>query len=215
VPIAHLSVGDQVLAWDAASGMTEAHPITAVWQHDDPVTGSVIIDGEAIATTPGHPFFTTERGWVEASALRVGDHVPSATAGPGVVSDVSWLRGPDRMYDLTVDVAHTFFVGDGGWLVHNRNCPDVTVTSERAARRQAFRDLGIPTSRGGRPFKRITLFGRNPNLRGPRGEPYEELRVPGRPPVKHHSRGHRFPDRTTLPHYHGKEGRHIYYRKLL
>ena len=26
------------------------------------------------------------------------------------------------MYNLTVDTAHTFFVGDGQWLVHN--CPD-------------------------------------------------------------------------------------------
>lgn len=26
------------------------------------------------------------------------------------------------MYNLTVDTAHTFFVGDGRWLVHNTNC---------------------------------------------------------------------------------------------
>jgi hypothetical protein len=27
------------------------------------------------------------------------------------------------MYNLTVDEAHTFFVGDGAWLVHNTNGP--------------------------------------------------------------------------------------------
>jgi hypothetical protein len=27
------------------------------------------------------------------------------------------------MYNLTVDEAHTFFVGDGAWLVHNIDCP--------------------------------------------------------------------------------------------
>ena len=26
------------------------------------------------------------------------------------------------MYNLTVDEAHTFFVGDGQWLVHNNSC---------------------------------------------------------------------------------------------
>jgi len=26
------------------------------------------------------------------------------------------------MYNLTVDVAHTFFVGQWGWLVHNAGC---------------------------------------------------------------------------------------------
>ena len=29
------------------------------------------------------------------------------------------------MYNLTVDVAHTFFVGDGQWLVHNDDCLDI------------------------------------------------------------------------------------------
>lgn len=28
---------------------------------------------------------------------------------------------PQRMYNLTVAEAHTFFVGDGQWLVHNCN----------------------------------------------------------------------------------------------
>lgn len=31
------------------------------------------------------------------------------------------VHKPQRMYNLTVEGAHTFFVGDGGWLVHN--CP--------------------------------------------------------------------------------------------
>lgn len=212
VEIASLSVGDEVLAWDEASGKTGAYPITAVWAHDDAVTGIVVIDGEAIATTPGHPFYTVERGWVQAADLRTGDHVSSLAGAVGSVSSVTWLRGPDRMFDVTVANAHTFSVGTGAWLVHNANCrlSDVTVKSERAARRQAFRDHKIPTSIGGRPFERIKRYGTNPNLRGRRGEPSEEIRVRGRAPIEHHSNGHRFPDRVTGPHYHGA-GRHIYY----
>jgi RHS repeat-associated protein len=119
LPIDSLGVGDQVLAWDEASSRTGVYPITAVWAHDDQVTGFVVIDGEAIATTPGHPFYTLERDWVEAADLRLGEHVPSATSGWGLVEHLGWLRGPDRMYDLTVADAHTFFIGEGGWLVHN------------------------------------------------------------------------------------------------
>jgi hypothetical protein len=34
---------------------------------------------------------------------------------------------PQVMYNLTVDVAHTFFVGNGRWLVHNQcNIPQLT-----------------------------------------------------------------------------------------
>jgi RHS repeat-associated protein len=119
VPIATLAVGDLVLAWDELTDTLGSYPITHLWVHDDPVTGFVVIDGEAIAVTPGHPFFTTERGWVEAADLRVGERIPSVSGEPGLVSALSWSRGPDTMYDLTVDVAHTYFVGDGGWLVHN------------------------------------------------------------------------------------------------
>ena len=153
---------------------------------------------------------------MQAAELRPGEHVPSVAGGAGTVGSITWLRGADRMYDLTVDTAHTFYVGAGGWLVHNRDCKprDHHVRSERAARRQAFRDHGIPTSTGGRPFTRVRLYGKNPNLRGRRGEPYEEIRVPGRPSIKHHSNGHTFPNRQAPGHYHGRSDRHIYYGNL-
>jgi hypothetical protein len=32
------------------------------------------------------------------------------------------VQNPQWMYNLTVDVAHTYYVGDGEWLVHNANC---------------------------------------------------------------------------------------------
>jgi hypothetical protein len=35
-----------------------------------------------------------------------------------------------RMYNLTVDEAHTFFVGTGDWLVHNVDCRRVLVLGE-------------------------------------------------------------------------------------
>jgi hypothetical protein len=119
VPIASVTEGDRVLAWDEASGTTGSYPVTHVWLQEDPVTGWVEIDGEPVNTTPNHPFFTVERGWVEAAQLRLGDHGPSTTGGSGVVTSITWEQAPAQMYDLTVDVAHTFFVGDAGWLVHN------------------------------------------------------------------------------------------------
>ena len=30
-----------------------------------------------------------------------------------------------EMYNLTVETAHTFFVGEGQWLVHNSDCPSL------------------------------------------------------------------------------------------
>lgn len=118
-PIADLAVGDQVLATDPVTGTVTARTVTARFVNDDPVTGTVVIDGEPLGTTPEHPFYTEDRGWVLAQDLRPGDHVRSADGSQGVVSSVSWTGGRSVMYNLTVAVDHTYFVGDGRWLVHN------------------------------------------------------------------------------------------------
>ncbi len=119
VPIGSIQPGDQVTAYDEATGTTAAYPVSVVHINDDPVTGEVVIDGETITTTPEHPFYTLEEGWTSAKDLRSGMHVPSDAGDPGVVQSVDFSGGPGTMYNLTVEVAHTFFVGEGGWLVHN------------------------------------------------------------------------------------------------
>jgi RHS repeat-associated protein len=128
VAIASLGIGDQVLAYDEATGQTASYPVSAVHVNADPVTGTLVIAGEEIETTPEHPFYTLEAGWLDAQELEAGMHVPSASGEPGVVEAVDFSGGPAIMYNLTVEVAHTFFVGDGEWLVHNSACPNLTQT---------------------------------------------------------------------------------------
>jgi RHS repeat-associated protein len=118
-PIGELRVGDEVVARDEATGETSVRRIAAVLRHDDPITGTVTIDGEVIRTTPEHPFFTLDRGFVPAADLRTGELVATATGVPGAVTSVRWDGGPAEMWNLTVEVEHTFFVGDRGWWVHN------------------------------------------------------------------------------------------------
>ncbi|HRF96443.1 MAG TPA: hypothetical protein PLZ51_14655 [Aggregatilineales bacterium] len=48
--------------------------------------------------------------------------VVSADGDFGTVDTVVITDGTAEVYNLTVDEAHTYFVGDGAWLVHN-NCP--------------------------------------------------------------------------------------------
>jgi RHS repeat-associated protein len=119
VAIGTLSVGDSVLAYDEATGTTGTYPISAVHINDDPVTGTVVISGETIETTPEHPFFTLEAGWLIGEDLKPGMHVPSHDGEAGIVETVEFARGRAIMYNLTVEVAHTFYVGEGEWLVHN------------------------------------------------------------------------------------------------
>jgi len=117
--IGSLVIGDKVLAYDQQSGTTGNYAIQAVLVHDDPEIEYLRIEGEWLQTTPEHPFFSQEQGWVAAGELRPGQHIRKADGSYGQVQTVEVVQQQKQMYNLTVEQAHTFFVGKKQWLVHN------------------------------------------------------------------------------------------------
>ena len=93
--ISAIVTGTVVLAYDEASGTTGAYAITATIHHTDPAIVLLTLGGETLETTPKHPFYTRERGWVDAIDLRMGEHVPRLDGPDGVVPRVQ------LMYNLT------------------------------------------------------------------------------------------------------------------
>ena len=120
--ISTLKVGDHVLAYNQDLGTTGYYTVTAVIVTQDPQTEDLNIDGETVHTTPHHPFFTEDRGWIDAGALVVGEKIKKADGTAGTVEAAVLVPQPQRMYNLTVEGAHTFFVGQERWLVHNTFC---------------------------------------------------------------------------------------------
>jgi hypothetical protein len=118
VPIEDIVIGDYVLAYDETSGEVGYYPVTQLWEHVDTTIVTVTINGEEVETTPWHPFYT-DLGWQEAEDLTIGSRVLTAAGSYGVVEVLEVEPRPQVMYDLTVDVVHTYFVGEGQWLVHN------------------------------------------------------------------------------------------------
>jgi RHS repeat-associated protein len=117
--IADIQEGDYVLAWNEETNEVGYYEVTDTFSHVDPVLVELIINGEWIETTPEHPFYTLEEGWIPADELESGMHIRQADGDYELV----WLKWnvqkDQEMYNLTVDTAHTFFVGEGQWLVHN------------------------------------------------------------------------------------------------
>ena len=72
-------------------------------------------------TTAEYPFYTAEGEWVNAGELEAGDEIRTAEWGTGVVASVYEVTQPEEMYNFTAGVAHTYFVGEQEWLVHNCN----------------------------------------------------------------------------------------------
>jgi RHS repeat-associated protein len=125
-PISEVKTGDLVLAFDIKEGEEEIsfYPVIETLVHTDPTIVQLRIDEELIQTTPDHPFFTSEHRWIPAGELWTGAKILEADGDYGEVKDIKVINQPQVMYNLTVAYAHTFYVGQDQWLVHN-SCSDL------------------------------------------------------------------------------------------
>jgi hypothetical protein len=123
LPISEVDEETLVLAYNEETGEVGYYPVVAVWAHEDPVIVTLTIEGEVIETTPEHPFYTEEGEWLPADALQIGDEIRTADWGTGTVESIVFIEKTQLMYNFTVATAHTYFVGDGQWLVHNSCWP--------------------------------------------------------------------------------------------
>ncbi len=122
VSIANIRIGDVVRGYDETTSTTGLFTVTAVISHTDPLVLDLTLDDETLTTTPEHPFYAMLRGWTHAADLRLGDSVRRLDGTYGRVNNTAIVTEPRVMYNLTVATAHTFFVGEEAWLVHNANC---------------------------------------------------------------------------------------------
>jgi Pretoxin HINT domain len=74
---------------------------------------------ETIRSTPEHPYWSRERGWVQAGLLREGERLVTATGGELEVTEVVALDAQAPVFNLEVDRTHTYFAGALGAWVHN------------------------------------------------------------------------------------------------
>ena len=82
---------------------------------------------ETLRTTDEHPFLTTDRGFVSAEDLRVGEQIRQLDGGYGVVVALQHIFGVAVRYNLTVQDDHTYAVGADQWVVHNTDGCDGTL----------------------------------------------------------------------------------------
>ncbi|MGB2985750.1 MAG: polymorphic toxin-type HINT domain-containing protein, partial [Phycisphaerae bacterium] len=83
---------------------------------------NVRLPEETITCTPEHPFWVIGEGWVNAGALHEGCQLLSADGkGVSVLGAVRECPSrPVRVYNMTVDGEHTYYVGESRVLVHNK-----------------------------------------------------------------------------------------------
>lgn len=95
--------------------------------------------------------------WVTAGDLQIGDQVRQADGSYGVVEAMTLVEQPQWMYNLTVAEAHTYFVGEGRWLVHNI-CGSVQQLSNGEIRKLKKAGIDIHDLKGKKGASRRDLF---------------------------------------------------------
>ncbi|WP_280702504.1 polymorphic toxin-type HINT domain-containing protein [Kitasatospora sp. GP82] len=130
-PISAVRTGDILLATAPDTGALRPEPVTAAFAHSTQrLVDITLADGGTLTSTAGHRVYVAQRGWTYTSDLHTGDQL---RASDGTLHPVSGLRdragiAPQKVYDLTVDDLHTFYVRTAGGrpqdlLVHN--CLDI------------------------------------------------------------------------------------------
>ncbi|GLY53153.1 polymorphic toxin-type HINT domain-containing protein [Lentzea sp. NBRC 102530] len=135
-PIEDIQLGDKVVATDPTTGETGAREVTDLivgngWK--DLVEITVDADGSTgdrtgvVTATSNHPFWGPDRGvWLDAEDLNAGDDLRSSDGLLLQIVNVTSRTEYRKVYNLTVDGLHTFYVAAGALaiLVHNANLPN-------------------------------------------------------------------------------------------
>ena len=143
-PIESIRPGEQVWGYCFATREWVLRRVAETYAHD--YAGDIVritVAGEHIEATGNHPFWVVsgegleqreipehvpaeqpdaeEPGrWVDARELRVGDVLLLKTGQPGVMTELHFRQAAQKVYNLEVEEVHTYAVGAGQVLVHNR-----------------------------------------------------------------------------------------------
>jgi hypothetical protein len=121
-PISSIEEGDLVWAIDADTGEEGWSPVERTFERTARVLSLALEDdwsSEALTVTGEHPFFARERGWTPARDLLPGDEVYTSRGGWARIGGGTWIDAEQLVYNLEVEGAHTYFVGETGAWVHN------------------------------------------------------------------------------------------------
>lgn len=120
---------------DDTAGETELKEVVNTFIRESSELVHITVNGEEITTTPTHPFWTEEYGWVGAEYL-TPDCTLVLSSGEKAHIDyvvIQHYNSPVYVYNFEVEDFHTYYVGSSGVLVHNKNAwdPEVSDTIQK------------------------------------------------------------------------------------
>ncbi|WP_436717822.1 polymorphic toxin-type HINT domain-containing protein [Roseiconus lacunae] len=116
-PIESIRSGDKVLSKDPISGELSYRLVTRTTARPPSDTMRLMVAGESITATVGHPFWVTGKGWTMAKELNPGDRLHGLHGS--VPIEVVEGGAACEAFNLVVEKTNTYFVGESALLVHD------------------------------------------------------------------------------------------------
>jgi len=126
--IVEVKVGDIVLSKNDKTEDVAWRTVSDTFKdwHEKTITFTVVDENgveESITTTPEHPFYLANQGWLPAGQVAVGTIFEGPISSDKIsVVGIEINQEPQYAYNFTVDIDHTYFVGKTNVWVHN-SCP--------------------------------------------------------------------------------------------
>jgi RHS repeat-associated protein len=163
-PIQEVVQGELAWAYDLTRGEWVLRKVVECYRHEyEGDLVSVSVAGEAVESTPNHPFWVVEGAgladrprpegiavrpsdartpgrWVEAGELRVGDVLLVGENRREPITGISSRQVRQAVYNFHVEGLHCYGVGDGRVLAHNKIDDDDVAFGLTRARREALVD---------------------------------------------------------------------------
>jgi hypothetical protein len=142
--IEYIREGDLVLSEDPDTGDITYKKVLETYINETSELIHLNIDGEEIVTTPAHPFYVKEKGFILAGDLLEGSILVDSEGNELHLKIKRWehLQSPVPVYNFAVEDFHTYFVGDNEVLVHN-NCGVEPPTSLKSGEADTYVYLGM------------------------------------------------------------------------
>jgi len=114
--------GITVLSKDETTGEVAYKEVTATFNHETDEIYQIHVGDQLIESTYNHPFWVEGKGWTFVKDFKIGDLLVQSDGNTLKIDSIELLHKRVMVYNMTVDVFHTYFVSDLGIWVHNTNC---------------------------------------------------------------------------------------------
>ena len=151
--IKDIEVGDEVYSEDVESGEQGFKRVRKIFVRETTTIVQIVINDIKIQTTPEHPFYVPEKGWVPAGELQLGESLKFASGKQGKISFIrrESLTTPITVYNFEVDDWHTYVVSPNNVVVHN-TCKKPNIGKKINAQRQKARGHLKSSSNGEKSY---------------------------------------------------------------